>query len=46
MPYFLTDQYKQVLKESQRQDEENKVDLEDEIAGKKAVPKPGEVQGG
>jgi hypothetical protein len=26
MPYFLTDQYKQVLKESQRQDEENKVD--------------------
>lgn len=44
MPYFLTDQFKQVLQVAQRQDEEDKVDENDETAGKK--PKPGEASGG
>ncbi len=40
MPYFLTDQFKQVLQVAQKQDEEDKVDENDETVKK---PKPGEV---
>lgn len=45
MPYFLTDQYRQVLKAAQKQDEEDKKD-EDEnsanAAGAKKKAPPGE----